>query len=371
MKSVVLFPASSSLLFLLLLLNSIAPCRFMNIILSHEFPSISSTKMGRRHHHHHPHENYNQVHLPSGVVGPESIAFDCQGRGPYVGVSDGRVFKWQGAQFGWTEFAISSAKRNRQVCDGSTNPNTEPICGRPLGLKFSTATCDLYIADAYFGLLMVGPQGGAAEPLATSADGVPFTFTNALDIDSKAGLVYFTDSSVLFQRRVWLQIMLNGDRTGRLMKYDPRTKKVTVLLKGLAFPNGVALSKDNSFLLLAETGTYRILRFWLKNHTSQVFSQLERCPDNIKRNSRGKFWVGLNSGRDIEGFMGYTVSVKTSSSLWAKDPVAAEMDEEGKLLHLLDGKGGKALESVSEVEEHKGILWMGSVVKPYLGFIRL
>ncbi|KAF5443484.1 hypothetical protein F2P56_036038 [Juglans regia] len=367
MKSLVLFPASSSLLFfLLLLLNFIAPCRFMNIIPSREFPSISSTKIGDHHL-----ENYNQVLLPSGVVGPESIAFDCQGRGPYVGVSDGRVFKWQGAQFGWTEFAISSAKRNRQICDGSTNPNTEPICGRPLGLKFSTATCDLYIADAYFGLLMVGPQGGAAEPLATSAEGVPFAFTNALDIDSKAGVVYFTDSSVLFQRREWVQILINGDRTGRLMKYDTRTKKVTVLLEGLAFPNGVALSKDNSFLLLAESGTYRILRLWLKNHTSEVFSQLERSPDNIKRNSKGIFWVALNSGRDIEGFMGYPDSDHKTSLLWAKDPVAAEMDEEGKFAHLLDGKGGKALDSVSEVEEHNGILWMGSAVKPYLGYIRL
>lgn len=91
--------------------------------------------------------------------------------------------------------------RNRQVCDGSTNPNTEPICGRPLGLKFNPATCDLYIADAYFGLLMVGPHGGAAKTLAASAEGVPFAFTNALDIDNKAGVVYFTDSSILFQRR--------------------------------------------------------------------------------------------------------------------------------------------------------------------------
>jgi hypothetical protein len=91
--------------------------------------------------------------------------------------------------------------RNREVCDGSNNPNSEPICGRPLGLKFNLATCDLYIADAYFGLLMVEPLGGMAKQLATSAEGVPFRFTNALDINSKTGEVYFTDTSIFFQRR--------------------------------------------------------------------------------------------------------------------------------------------------------------------------
>ena len=91
--------------------------------------------------------------------------------------------------------------RNKKACDGSTNPDLEPTCGRPLGLKFNPATCDLYIADAYFGLLMVGPSGGVAKQLAISAEGVPFRFTNALDIDNKTGEVYFTDSSILFQRR--------------------------------------------------------------------------------------------------------------------------------------------------------------------------
>ena len=75
------------------------------------------------------------------------------------------------------------------------------MCGRPLGLKFNTATCDLYIADAYYGLAVVGPGGGLAKALATFVEGVPLKFTNALDIDTKTGEVYFTDSSTKFQRR--------------------------------------------------------------------------------------------------------------------------------------------------------------------------
>ncbi|KAB1212946.1 Strictosidine synthase [Morella rubra] len=378
--------------------------------------------------------NYRQLDLPPGVFGPESIAFDCHGNGPYVGVSDGRILEWHGARLGWVWYFCISQKDlyasnykfapfagnglppknsistvhpdpshkipfggnsfphlptarfsftnivhplcgNRQLCDGSTNPNsTEQVCGRPLGLKFNPATCDLYIADAYFGLLMVGHRGGVAKQLATSAEGVPFRFTNALDVDDKTGVVYFTDSSILFQRRAWLRILLDGDRTGRLMKYDPQTKRVTVLLKGLAFPNGVALSKDSSFLVLSESGTYQVLRFWLegpKSHTSEIFCQLERSPDNIKRNSDGKFWLALNSGRDIPN-LDYNLDLQHEVAIprLTNDPVAAKLDEEGKVVSILDGKGGNALDSVSEVEEHSGMLWIGSAVKPYVGVIK-
>lgn len=92
--------------------------------------------------------------------------------------------------------------RERKLCDGTRDSNVEPICGRPLGLKFDSRTCHLFIADAYFGLLVVGPNGGTAIRLAISAaNGAPFKFTNGLDIDTSTGMVYFTDSSTLFQRR--------------------------------------------------------------------------------------------------------------------------------------------------------------------------
>lgn len=51
-----------------------------------------------------------RLQLP-GVVGPESLAFDCNGEGPYVGVSDGRILKWRGSKLGWTEFATTTPYR--------------------------------------------------------------------------------------------------------------------------------------------------------------------------------------------------------------------------------------------------------------------
>lgn len=66
---------------------------------------------------------------------------------------------------------------------------------------FHPKTCDLYFADAYFGLMKTGPNGGKAEVLANSIGGVPFLFVNSLDIDEETGIVYFTDTSTVFQRR--------------------------------------------------------------------------------------------------------------------------------------------------------------------------
>jgi sugar lactone lactonase YvrE len=44
---------------------------------------------------------------------------------------------------------------------------------------------------------------------------------------------------------------------GRLLKYNPATNETTVLLKGLRFANGVALSSDESFVLVNELALVR------------------------------------------------------------------------------------------------------------------
>ncbi|KAK2970490.1 hypothetical protein RJ640_023673 [Escallonia rubra] len=140
-----------------------------------------------------------------GAVGPESFTFDPSGDGPYTGVSDGRIIKWQEHERRWIDFAVTSPVRDG--CDGSRG--TEHICGRPLGLAFDENTGDLYIADAYLGLLVVGGYGGLATKVATQAQGVPFRFTNGLDIHPSNGVVYFTDSSSSYQRRYALYFSVN------------------------------------------------------------------------------------------------------------------------------------------------------------------
>ncbi|KAM5552101.1 protein STRICTOSIDINE SYNTHASE-LIKE 10-like [Rosa sericea] len=289
--------------------------------------------------------NLNHHEIPIHVPQPESIAFDCNGA-PYVGVADGRIFKWLGHPFGWREFAVTSPNRPRGVCDLTTNKDNEPICGRPLGLKFDLTTCELYIADAYFGLLKAGPNGGVAQILATSAEGVPFRFLNGVDIDRQSGMVYFTDTSAIYQRRNWELSVSTGDKTGRLMRYDPWTKNVTVLRDDLSFANGVALSKDGDFVLVTQTTAKNILRYWLRGpraNTVDIFFQLQGAPDNIIRNINGEFWVAENS---------------------AGKGKAVKLDAQGNFLDVVDG-----LNPVSHVEQRYRNLWIGSVVNNFVGVI--
>ena len=53
----------------------------------------------------------NRLRLPSPLTGPESLAFDRNGEGPYVGGSDGRIFKYAGPNVGFIEYAYTSPIR--------------------------------------------------------------------------------------------------------------------------------------------------------------------------------------------------------------------------------------------------------------------
>lgn len=46
-----------------------------------------------------------------GAFGAESVAFDPNGEGPYTGVADGRILKWQPHSQTWVDFAVTSSQR--------------------------------------------------------------------------------------------------------------------------------------------------------------------------------------------------------------------------------------------------------------------
>lgn len=170
------------------------------------------------------------------IFGPESLEFDASGHGPYAGLADGRIVRWMGEHVGWETFALVSSNwyaifassisfsffskkqrkqrseqktplsRSEELCAKGVDSTTykqwkwESQCGRPLGLRFDKMSGNLYIADAYFGLMVVGSEGGLATPLATNADdGEPIRFANDLAIHEN-GSIFFTDTSKKYNR---------------------------------------------------------------------------------------------------------------------------------------------------------------------------
>ncbi|KAK9125010.1 hypothetical protein Scep_013856 [Stephania cephalantha] len=331
----------------------------------------------------------SEIKFLNEVQGPESLVFDPLGRGPYTGVADGRVLFWDGRS--WTDFAYTSNNRS-ELCSFKPSPlsylKNEHICGRPLGLRFDKKTGDLYIADAYFGLMKVGPEGGLATSLVTEVEGVPLSFTNDLDMDDQ-GNIYFTDSSTVYQRRNFLQLVFSGEDSGRLLKYNTVTKESKVLRRNLQFPNGVSMSKDKSFFLFCEGSIGRLSRYWLKGEkagTSEVFAILPGFPDNVRTNEKGEFWVAVHCRRSMYAYINglyprlrtfllrLPIPAKFHYLMQAGGRIHAivmKYSPEGKILDVLEDSEGKVVRAVSEVEEKDGKLWLGSVLMPFVAVYQL
>ncbi|KAK4254836.1 hypothetical protein QN277_007921 [Acacia crassicarpa] len=325
------------------------------------------------------------------VFGPESLEFDPMGRGPYAGLADGRIVRWMGEKVGWETFAFVTANWTEKLCYRGNDSTTakqwkyEKTCGRPLGLRFDKESGDLYIADAYFGLLVVGPDGGIATPLATQVEGKPILFANDLDIHNN-GSIFFTDTSKRHNRVAHFLILLEGEATGRLLRYDPPTKTTHVVLDGLAFPNGVQFSKDQSFLFFTETTNCRLMKYWLqgpKMGTVEHVADLPGFPDNVRINGKGQFWVAIDCCRtEAQEVLSHNPWLR---SMYFRLPmrmsilarilgmkmytVISLFDENGQILDVLEDSQGKVMKLVSEVREMDGKLWIGTVAHNHIATV--
>ena len=133
--------------------------------------------------------------------------------------------------------------------------------GRPLGLIFDRDG-NLIVADALKGLLSIN-KGGEIKLLADEADGVKFSCLNDLDIGAD-GTIYFTEASKKFPMSQFTNDLLEHQPNGRLLALDPKSPRPRTLLRDVYFANGVAVSPDHMFVLVAETGKYRVRRVGLK-----------------------------------------------------------------------------------------------------------
>ena len=289
------------------------------------------------------------------IVGPEDTAVDSQGR-VFAGLDDGRIV--------------------RIGADGKAETFVE-TGGRPLGLAFDKSG-NLIVADAWKGLLQVDPQG-KVRVLTDSADGVPFAFTDDLDIASD-GRIYFSDASSRFHQPDYILDLLEARPHGRLLRYDPATGKTETLLKDLYFANGVALSQNEDFVLVNETYRYRITRYWLKGDKAgqhEVFiDNLPGLPDNLASDRSGSFWVALPSPRKADADMIQQMPwlkrqlTKLPRAVLPK-PVAyglvIQVNEKGEIVRSLHDTSGQHLRMVTSAKPVNGVLYLGSLENDRIG----
>lgn len=216
-----------------------------------------------------------------GGRGPEDVVTAPDG-GVLTGVEDGRILR----------------------LDGLGDPDTARVRelartgGRPLGLELLTDG-DLLVCDAERGLLRVGLADGAVRVLADSAEGEPLRFASNV-VALPDGTVYFTASSRRFPLDHWIGDIVEHSATGRLLRLVPGASAPEVVCDGLQFANGLAVSGDGTFLIVAETGAYRLTRFWLtgpRAGRAEFFAELPGMPDNMWRDGE-LTWVALAGPRN-------------------------------------------------------------------------
>ncbi len=133
--------------------------------------------------------------------------------------------------------------------------------GRPLGVTFSASGDRLYVADGHLGLLSVDTNGKVTV-LVSNVAGEPVTFADNLDV-APDGKVWFSAPT---REHTLEQVELDvwdSRPTGRLLRFDPGTGRADKVLDNLFYANGVAVSQDGSFVLVAEFLAFRIQRYWI------------------------------------------------------------------------------------------------------------
>jgi sugar lactone lactonase YvrE len=299
-------------------------------------------------------------------VGPEHIAFGPDGK-LYTGTLSGAIL--------------------RMNPDGTGVETVVNTGGRPLGMEFDAAG-RLIVADAFRGLLAVGVDHSVTV-LADRYGAEPIAYADAVVV-ARDGRILFTDATQRLSARTWgtfdaaLLDIMEHSCTGRVLEYRPDTRTLRVVIGGLCFANGVALSADESQVFISETGAYRIWRVDVSadgldaralvgevaQRQARIFaSNLPGFPDNLTRSATGRIWTGFTKPRStvVDALADLpllrSMSLRLPKALWPVPPVYGHVvafDESGRVVADLQDPSGRIPET-SGVTEHDGSLYIQSL----------
>jgi sugar lactone lactonase YvrE len=79
--------------------------------------------------------------------------------------------------------------------------------------------------------------------------------------------------------------LIQGLPRGKVYRYNPTTRETHLLLTGLFYSNGVAVSADDSYLVISETDRLRLIKYWLKGPKVRLTCAQE--PDQVLQSCTG------------------------------------------------------------------------------------
>ncbi|MGH3967402.1 MAG: SMP-30/gluconolactonase/LRE family protein [Mycobacterium sp.] len=211
--------------------------------------------------------------VPLPCNGPEDVVVDADGR-VWASLEDGRIV------------AIPP--------DGGQPVVVAETGGRPLGMHVARDGRVL-VCDSYRGLLALDPDSRMLETLVESVDGRPLTFCSNVT-QTADGTIYFTESTCDFHIDYYTAAIVEARGRGSLFRLGT-DGRVTTLLDGLYFANGVTLTADESALVFAETQARRLSKYWLTGpqagSVTPLVVNLPGMPDNLSTGADGRIWAAM------------------------------------------------------------------------------
>ena len=286
--------------------------------------------------------------------------------------------------------AMASGNIVRMNPDGSGQEVFVNTGGRVLGFDFD-AVGRLIAADAVKGLLAVGPDRKVTL-LTDKVGGDPIRYADAVVVAGN-GKMYFSDASGRFAPAQWggtfeaaVLDIIEQACSGRILEFDPATGATRVVVKGLSFANGVALSRDEQTLFVAETGKYRVWKVSVAANDLDVgrgspqatvlFDNLPGYPDNLMRGQGGKIWLGFSGPRspDVDAMAGKPflreLTLRLPRALWPLPKPyghAMAFTEDGQVVADLQDPTG-AYPQTTGLTETADRLYVQNLHLPVLGW---
>ena len=268
--------------------------------------------------------------------------------------------------------------------------------GRPLGSHVSHDGRTLFVCLAGTGLVALDRPTRTVTLLASVDEGgVPILYANDLDVSpSDPATILFTDSVAFPPARnragfydtmaAYVLSVLVGTPSGRLLRWDGKAKKASMVSTGLWFANGVAASSDGAYAAVVETNSMRVHRVELVGATagarSVLIDRLPGFPDGITRgppttDGRDTFWIAIIApaqpitallpsrlGRAFFGWL--PAAVKPRFRAWG---AVARVSARGDVLDfLVDPTGARVSHTSAVTVAPSGDLLLGNLAGDYV-----
>lgn len=155
-------------------------------------------------------------------------------------------------------------------------------------------------------LVCVGGEGvwlvdhsGAPEKIELSLE-KPLLSPTCIAVGPDGG-IYITEGSSQHSLENWVRDLMEKRSDGRLIHFDPQTKKSKVLLSKLKYPHGICFNTAGDSLILTESWAHRISRYPLNDIRAErgedFMRNLPGYPARIIAAAEDTYWVALFARR--------------------------------------------------------------------------